>query len=239
MKAMSARTVFVGLLAGAVLAGALYVLTPALARAGAGDGTAVPPLNASVTADDDLGQAVLAGGCFWGMETVFQHVNGVRKVFSGYAGGAKSTANYQATSTGRTEHAESVHIFYDPDEVSYAELLRIYFSVAHDPTQVDRQGPDTGHEYRSEIFALNATQRRIARAYITQLDGAGVFSKPIATTVSVIRPDEFYRAEDYHQNYAERHPNSLYIQFNDVPKVHALAREFPGYYRDSPALSGD
>lgn len=178
-------------------------------------------------------EAVLAGGCFWGMQMVFEHVKGVTHVVSGYAGGSAGTANYQASSSGLTNQAESVRITYDPGQITYSQLLRIYFSVAHDPTQINRQGPDTGHEYRSEIFALNAAQARVAKAYIKQLNHAGVFDKPIATQVARLEISHFYPAEAYHQNYGARHPDSLYIRINDAPKVAALKQRFHQFYRSS------
>lgn len=177
--------------------------------------------------------AVLAGGCFWGMELVFAHVDGVLNVASGYAGGKPDTAQYRAVASGTTQHAESVRITYDPAQVRYTELLRVYFSVAHDPTQVNRQGPDVGPQYRSAIFAVNADQARLARAYIRQIENADVFDAPVATEVS--RLDRFYPAEAYHQNYAARHPESRYIQIYDVPKLKALERKFAQLYRARPA----
>lgn len=229
----TARTLLVTLLTG----GALYGIAQTLpAHAGTRHYAAIPA--PAMTLKTETGtQAVFAGGCFWGMEMVFQHVVGVREVVSGYAGGSKATAHYYDTSTGRTGHAESVHIFYDPKTISYGQLLHIYFSVAHDPTQVDRQGPDVGPQYRSEIFALNSAQKKVATAYIRQLDRADVFSRAIATHVKQIQPDQFYPAERYHQNYGFNHPNSLYILINDRPKVHSLAEHFPAIYRATPQLA--
>lgn len=196
--------------------------------------TKVPPAKQILaTAKPSPQQAVLAGGCFWGVEMVFSHVDGVLKVVSGYAGGEASTASYSEVSTGRSGHAESVRITYDPAEVSYTDLLRIYFSVAHDPTQVNRQGPDIGPQYRSEIFATGADQVRLARAYIQQLEAAEVFGDPIATQVT--RLEHFYPAEDYHQNYGRLHPNSLYIRFHDLPKLQALQQTFASVYKEVPA----
>jgi peptide-methionine (S)-S-oxide reductase len=173
--------------------------------------------------------AVLAGGCFWGMEGVFEHVKGVLDVVSGYAGGKAMTADYETVSTGTTGHAESVRITFDPSQVSYATLLKIYFSVAHDPTELNRQGPDVGPQYRSEVFATNDEQARVARAYIAQLDSAGVFDAPIVTKVSAL--DAFYPAEAYHQDYMLHHPDQPYIVFNDRPKVEHLKKDFPALYR--------
>ena len=172
--------------------------------------------------------AVVAGGCFWGIQAVYQHMRGVKKAVSGYAGGEKSTAHYQMVGTGRTGHAESVQIFYDPAVVSYGQLLRVFFSVAHDPTTLNRQGPDDGPQYRSAIFFQDAEQEKIARAYIAQLDQAHVFKSPIVTEVT--RLPAFYEAEDYHQDYATLHPDDSYIVVNDAPKVANLKKLFPEIY---------
>jgi peptide-methionine (S)-S-oxide reductase len=179
---------------------------------------------------------VLSGGCFWGIQAVFQHVAGVKQVLAGYSGGEKSTASYAAVSTGTTGHAESVQIRFDPAKTSYGDILRIFFSVGLDPTEVDRQGPDAGPQYRSEIFYENEMQRRIATSYIEQLDGAHVFDKPIATRVD---PDKgFYPAEAYHQDYLINHPNSLYILVNDLPKIEKLKLLFPEKYIRDPIKVG-
>ena len=172
--------------------------------------------------------AVFAGGCFWGVQAVFQHVKGVITATSGYSGGSAKTADYEIVSTGQTGHAESVQIVYDPSEITYGELLRVFFSVAHDPTQRNRQGPDEGTQYRSAIFFANEEQKRIAQAYIAQLDQAKVFSRPIVTQVVPLQG--FYPAEAYHQNYAALHPNQPYIVFNDAPKVEHLRQVFPELY---------
>lgn len=172
--------------------------------------------------------AVVAGGCFWGVQAVFQHVKGVITATSGYSGGSAKTADYEIVSTGQTGHAESVQIVYDPSEITYGELLRIFFSVAHDPTQRNRQGPDEGTQYRSAIFFSNQEQKRVAEAYIAQLDQAKVFSHPIVT--QVVPLEGFYPAEAYHQNYAALHPNQPYIVFNDAPKVEHLRQVFPDLY---------
>src|SRR5215469_2684418 len=178
--------------------------------------------------------AVLAGGCFWGVQGVFQHVDGVTSAVSGYAGGSKDTANYHTVSTGSTGHAESVRITFDPQRISYGRILQIYFSVAHDPTELNRQGPDEGTQYRSAIFPINAEQARVAAAYIAQLNAAHVFAAPIVTK---IEPDKaFYPAEAYHQNYLALHPEQPYIAFNDLPKIAALKQLFPSLYRDVPVL---
>ncbi|OPX11709.1 peptide-methionine (S)-S-oxide reductase MsrA [Mycobacterium sp. AT1] len=180
--------------------------------------------------------AVLAGGCFWGVQGVFQHVKGVTMAESGYAGGQQATADYETVSTGTTGHAESVRITYDPAQVSFGKLLQIYFSVVQDPTQLDRQGPDEGTQYRSAIFAQDATQQRIADAYVAQLSAAKVFPAPIVTTVE---PNTgFFPAEQYHQDYLNSHPTSSYIAANDMPKVAALEQLFGGDYRAQPVLVG-
>ncbi len=181
-------------------------------------------------------KAVIAGGCFWGVQAVFQHVKGVSNAVSGYAGGQAGTANYNAVSSGRTGHAEAVEITYDPRQVSYGQLLQIYFSVAHDPTQLNRQGPDHGTQYRSAVFPANDGQRKVAEAYIAQLNKSGVYPKTLATTVEPLQA--FYPAENYHQDYLVRNPNSLYIVINDVPKVENLAKTFPDWWRDKPVLVG-
>lgn len=191
------------------------------------------PANASA-APAAQEKAVIAGGCFWGVQAVFQHVKGVSNAVSGYAGGQANTANYNAVSSGRTGHAEAVEITYDPKQVSYGQLLQIYFSVAHDPTQLNRQGPDHGTQYRSAVFPANDSQRKVAEAYIAQLNKTGVYPKPLATTIEPLQA--FYPAEDYHQDYLVRNPNSMYIVINDVPKVENLAKTFPDAWRDKPVL---
>ncbi|AZG77695.1 peptide-methionine (S)-S-oxide reductase MsrA [Methylocystis rosea] len=178
---------------------------------------------------------VLAGGCFWGVQGVFQRVKGVSRAVSGYAGGAKETARYEKVSQGDTGHAESVEVTYDPKTVSLGELLRVYFSVAHDPTQLNRQGPDAGAQYRSAIFVANADQDKTARDYIAQLSKAKVLSAPIVTTLEPLKA--FYPAEPYHQDYLVRHPAQPYIVYNDLPKIEDLKRLFPTLYRESPALT--
>ena len=182
-----------------------------------------------VSATRGKATAVLAGGCFWGVDAVFKHVKGVEKVVSGYSGGDAATAEYETVSSGSTGHAESVKITYDPSQVRFSELLRIFFSVATDPTQLNRQGPDTGPQYRSVIFYTNDEQKQVAQGYIQQLDKAGVFSRPIVTQVVPFKA--FYPAEAYHQNFLERHPDYPYIVFNDLPKLRALKKEFPEIYR--------
>ncbi len=191
-----------------------------------------PPLVNDAETTGPMQTAVLAGGCFWGIQAVYQHVRGVREVLAGYAGGDKANAHYAAVLSGRTGHAESVQIVFDPQQVSYGELLQIYFSVAHDPTQLNRQGPDLGTQYRSAIFYTDEAQKRIAQAYISQLHEAKIFRRPIVTMVT---PNSgFYPAEDYHQDYLINHPRDPYIVINDLPKVRNLKTLFPGAYRDPP-----
>jgi len=193
-----------------------------------------PPAVDQATGAATSEKAVIAGGCFWGVQAVFQHVKGVSLAVSGYAGGKADTADYDTVSGGRTGHAEAVEITYDPRQVSYGQLLQIYFSVAHDPTQLNRQGPDRGTQYRSAVFPANGEQREIAQAYIAQLNRAKAYPKALATTVEPLQA--FYPAEDYHQDYLVRHPHSMYIMVNDIPKVGNLAKTFPDRYRDKPAL---
>lgn len=181
--------------------------------------------------------AVIAGGCFWGVQGVFQHVKGVSGAVSGYAGGSEQAARYDDVGLGNTGHAEAVRISYDPRQISYARLLQIFFSVAHDPTQLNRQGPDTGTQYRSTIFAQNLEQARIAQAYIAQLTQAKTFgNRPVVTTIELQK--RFYPAEAYHQDFLTRHPDHPYIVINDIPKVDNLKRLFPAVYRAQPALVG-
>jgi peptide-methionine (S)-S-oxide reductase len=216
---------------------ALVALAPALASC-AESATVIPApaLDEPAAAGGGSETAVLAGGCFWGVQAVFQHVKGVSQVVSGYAGGASSTAQYETVSGGRTGHAESVKITFDPRQVSYGRILQVYFSVAHDPTQLDRQGPDHGTQYRSDIFAMNETQRRIAQQYVAQLDQSGAFGRPIVTRIDPF--SGFYPAEGYHQDFATLHPDHPYIAYNDLPKIENLKRVFPDLYRDAPVLVG-
>ena len=179
--------------------------------------------------------AVFAGGCFWGVQGVYQHTKGVTNAVSGYAGGASNTANYERVGIGDTGHAESVQITFDPRQVTYGQLLQIFFSVAHDPTQLNRQGPDTGAQYRSTIFAANAEQAAAAKAYIAQLDQAHVFKKRIVTTIETGRA--FYAAEKYHQDFLVRNPTYPYIVYNDLPKIENLKRLLPQFYRAAPVLT--
>ncbi|WP_422823446.1 peptide-methionine (S)-S-oxide reductase MsrA [Variovorax rhizosphaerae] len=213
-------------------AGALWLHSPGHAAEAA---VVVPAPSTDPATGDTTATAVLAGGCFWGVQGVFQHVKGVTNAVSGYAGGDESTANYETIGSGRTGHAESVRISYDPRQVSFARLLQIYFSVAHDPTQLNRQGPDTGTQYRSTIFAQNVEQARIAQAYIAQLTQAKTFgSKPMVTTIELQK--RFYPAEAYHQDYLTLHPTNEYIVYNDLPKIDNLRKLFPDRYSVKPVL---
>jgi peptide-methionine (S)-S-oxide reductase len=189
----------------------------------------MPATDEAVAPGASLRTAVVAGGCFWGIQDVFQHVKGVVNATSGYSGGTAATAHYAVVSSGTTEHAESVQITYDPKQITYGQLLRVFFAVGHDPTQLDRQGPDTGVQYRSVIFYRDAEQQRVAEAYLAQLREAKIFPRSIVTRVTPLKA--FYEAEDYHQDYARRHPHDLYILYNDAPKVEHLQREFPELYR--------
>lgn len=191
-----------------------------------------PPSMNEKGGDGKLQTAVLAGGCFWGVQGVFEHVKGVHRVVSGYSGGEKSTADYETVSRGSSGHAESVQITYDPREVSYGDLLQVYFSVAHDPTQLNRQGPDSGTQYRSAIFFADESQRKVAADYIAQLNAAHVFAAPIVTRVDALR--RFYPAEGYHQDFLINNPSHPYIVYNDLPKIRNLQRVLPQLYRDAP-----
>jgi peptide-methionine (S)-S-oxide reductase len=194
-----------------------------------------PPAVDNPKASGPVETAVLAGGCFWGVQGVFEHVRGVHKVIAGYAGGERSTAEYDRVGTGSTGHAESVKIIFDPANISYGQILQIAFSVVLDPTQLNRQGPDVGTQYRSVIFYANDDQKRIAEAYIAQLDQAHVFARPIVTQVDPLKG--FYEAEGYHQDYLINNPTNLYVQTYDVPKVENLKRTFPELYRGQPVLA--
>jgi len=187
-----------------------------------------PAVDAPLATSKSEQTAVVSGGCFWGIQAVFQHVKGVIGATSGYSGGAAKTAEYELVSNGDTGHAESVKIVYDSSQITYGQLLRVFFSVAHDPTQLNRQGPDTGSQYRSSIFYGNEEQKRIAEAYIAQLDNAKVFPRRIVTQVVALKA--FYPAEAYHQNYAALHPDNPYIVYNDAPKVAHLQQQFPDLY---------
>jgi len=194
-----------------------------------------PTVDEKVAGKSGQETVVLAGGCFWGVQAVFQHVKGVISATSGYSGGPAKAAEYEVVSTGTTGHAESVKIVYDPSQITYGQLLKIFFSVAHNPTELNRQGPDEGTQYRSVIFYGNDEQKSIAQAYIAQLDQAKMFPRPIVTQVVALKA--FYPAEAYHQNYATLHPNNPYIVYNDLPKVANLREQFPNIYRAS--ISGN
>ena len=218
---------------------ALAVIAPlaALSRPSSREPTVVPEaaVTSRLSAAPGLQTIVLAGGCFWGIEAVFEHIKGVTDAVSGYAGGTKEQADYETVSTGTTGHAESVKVTFDPTKVSLEKLLQVFFSVAHDPTQLNRQGPDVGPQYRSAIFFADEEQARVARAYIDQLTKAKVYSRPIVT--QVVKLQGFYAAEEYHQNFAERNPTYPYIVYNDAPKVANLKKQFPDLYRQETALA--
>jgi len=229
----SPRKIWSLALLGILPLGALLLLPPSV-QAGATQVVPPPAIDETVPAAATTETAVLAGGCFWGVQGVFQHVEGVTNAVSGYAGGDKSTAHYTSVEDGDTGHAESVEITYDPHKISYGKLLQLFFSVAHDPTQLNRQGPDSGTQYRSAIFAQTPEQRKVAAAYIDQLDRSGSFRRPLATKVE---PDKgFFPAEAYHQDFLAQNPSYPYIAINDLPKLRDLATMFPGLYRDKPVL---
>ncbi len=222
-----------GLLYGTAFA-ATFVLGATLLAKAAEPAVVIPPpaVDAAVPAGGGLQTIVLAGGCFWGVQGVFEHTKGVVQAVSGYSGGSKETAHYEMVGTERTGHAESVQITYDPKRISYGKILQIYFSVAHNPTELNYQGPDSGPSYRSAIFYANNGQKRIAEAYIAQLDKAHVFPATIVTKLEAFTG--FYPAENYHQDFLVLHPDYPYIVFNDLPKVENLKRLFPDYYRNTP-----
>jgi peptide-methionine (S)-S-oxide reductase len=219
--------------AGAIAALAIMAFAAAPLRA-AEEAVIIPAPSMDSQASDGTQTAVLAGGCFWGVQGVFQHTKGVVNALSGYAGGSKSTANYSSVSSGSSAHAEVVQIKYDPKQISYGKILQIFFSVVHDPTQLNRQGPDTGTQYRSAIFTTNDEQKNVADAYIAQLNAAKVYRKPIVTKVGPL--EAFYPAEAYHQDYLTLHPNQPYIAFNDLPKVENLKKIFTQNYSEKPTL---
>jgi peptide-methionine (S)-S-oxide reductase len=218
----------------AVALSAAIVVFPLAARAKKGIEIPAPAIDASLAQTSGQESVVFAGGCFWGIQAVFQHVNGVVSATSGYSGGEAKTADYEVVSTGRTGHAESVKVVFDPSQITYGQLLHVFFSVAHDPTELNRQGPDEGSQYRSVVFYSSPDQLRITKAYIEQLNAAHVFKHEIVTQLVPLK--EFYPAEAYHQNYATVHPDSMYIRFNDAPKVENLKKDFPQMYRESPNL---
>jgi peptide-methionine (S)-S-oxide reductase len=219
----------------AAAVGALAVTAFALAPLKAAeDAVVIPPPTADVPASDGIQTVVLAGGCFWGVQGVFEHTAGVVSAVSGYSGGSQMNAQYELVSTGTTGHAESVQVKYDPKQISYGKVLQIFFSVAHDPTQLNRQGPDTGTQYRSAIFTTSDAQKKAAEAYIAQLDAAKVFGKPIVTKIGSLQA--FYPAESYHQDYLTLHPSQPYIAYNDLPKIENLKKLFAENYQEKPTL---
>ncbi len=229
------RSQFSRLSLSAAAIGALALATLAVTPSRAAEeAVVIPPPSVDAKEADGIQTAVLAGGCFWGVQGVFQHTAGVINAVAGYSGGTKSTADYDQVSTGRTAHAEAVEIKYDPKKISYGKILQIFFSVVHDPTQLNRQGPDVGPQYRSAVFAANDEQKKVVDAYIAQLNAAKVFKKPIATKVDKLQA--FYAAEDYHQDYMTTHPNQPYIVFNDLPKVENLKKIFADNYIAKPTL---
>ncbi|HWG36170.1 MAG TPA: peptide-methionine (S)-S-oxide reductase MsrA [Terriglobales bacterium] len=232
---MNWRTGFSALLA-VLLSGVLvaWMLRQAPATSSVGRLPA-PKLDQPRAPESSRESVVFAGGCFWGVQSVFEHVRGVVAATAGYAGGQASTAQYETVSTGTTGHAESVHVVFDPSQVSFGELLEVYFSVAHNPTELNFQGPDVGSQYRSEIFYTRPEQARIAKAYILQLEAAHDYSCPIVTTLAPL--PGFYPAEAYHQDYAAHHPDDLYIRINDAPKLVALQKVWPEYFSAHPAPS--
>lgn len=213
----------------ALVIAAVSVLAPLNVHAETAVKIAPPSAQAAPTGHTEI--AVLAGGCFWGIQAVYQHIKGVKNAVSGYSGGDPAGANYRMVSAGTSGHAESVQVTFDPRVVSYGQILQVYFSVAHDPTQLNRQGPDSGTQYRSEIFPQSEAQAKTARDYIAQLDEAKAFPSPIVTKIGTVKA-AFYRAEDYHQDYAIKHPMQPYIMFNDAPKVMNLKATFPELWRD-------
>jgi peptide-methionine (S)-S-oxide reductase len=213
------------------LAMTAFALSPSRA---AEDAVVIPAPEADVPASDGIQTAVLAGGCFWGVQGVFQHTKGVVSAVSGYAGGSQMNAKYELVSTGTTGHAESVRIKYDPQKISYGKILQIFFSVVHDPTQLNHQGPDTGTQYRSAIFTTSDAQRKVAQAYIAQLDAAKVFPRSIVTRIGPL--EGFYPAEAYHQDYLTLHPSQPYIAYNDLPKIENLKKIFAENYQEKPTL---
>ena len=222
-----------------VLAGVIALPVTALVAQTQGvvaaeEAVAIPAPVVDATMEKGLATAVVAGGCFWGVQGVFQHVDGVEKAVSGYAGGTVANPDYHAVSSGSTGHAEAVQITYDPAKVSYGKLLQIFFSVAHDPTQLNRQGPDTGTQYRSAIYTTDPEQAKVAEAYVDQLDAASKWPEPIVTEIKPL--EVFYPAEDYHQDYATLHPDQPYIFYNDLPKIANLHEMFPDVWRDTPKL---
>jgi peptide-methionine (S)-S-oxide reductase len=224
-----------GLIGTSLFALAVVAMLPLMRAHSESAAVKIDPPAVDAAPAEGLQTAVLAGGCFWGIQAVFQHTKGVTSAISGYAGGDKKDASYELVSAARTGHAEAVQITYDPRVISYGKVLQIFFSVAHDPTELNRQGPDSGPQYRTEIFPQTDEQAKIAKAYVAQLDAAKVFPKPIVTKTGTMKA-AFYPAETYHQDYATLHPNNPYIAINDAPKVENLRRMFPAAFRDKPVL---
>lgn len=229
MRSFSLRRTSIALAAASVLA-LSYIASSRAAE----EAFIIPAPTSDAAPTDGMKTLVLAGGCFWGVQGVYQHTNGVVNAVSGYAGGQARTANYETVSSGTTGHAESVKITYDPRKVTLGKLLQIYFSVVHDPTQLNRQGPDSGTQYRSTVFTSDPQERKVVEAYIAQLNAANVYKKKIATTLEPLQA--FYPAEDYHQDYLTLHPNQPYIAFNDLPKIENLKKIFGNDYREKPVL---
>jgi len=230
-------TVLPGIAVGAAVLTLLALASPlASVQADSAPRTLPPPALDVAPSQAGLQTAVFSGGCFWGVQGVFEHVKGVTQAVSGYTGGHVADPGYGQVSSGATGHAESVSVTFDPNQVSYGKLLQIFFSVALDPTQVDRQGPDRGTQYRSELFVRSPEQERVARAYVAQLEAAHVFNRPIATRIDPAGP--FYPAEAYHQDYLDRHPDAPYIAINDMPKVRSLQALFPASWQAAPVTAG-
>ena len=226
-------------LAVTLAAAAVAILVPLsgmMRPASAEQATVIPPpaKDEPLAASSGTETAIFSGGCFWGVQAVYQHTDGVISAVSGYSGGEKGTAIYEVVTNGTTGHAESVEVTYDPSKISYGKLLQIFFSVAHNPTQLNYQGPDRGTQYRSAIWTTNESQADVAKAYIAQLDAAKAFGDPIVTEVNPL--EAFYPAEDYHQDYATLHPDNMYIVINDLPKIENLKSVFPEVYREQPVL---
>ena len=221
-------------LSAAAIGALVYAAFAVMPSRAAEDAVKIPPPAADAQGSDGIQTAVLSGGCFWGVQGVFQHTAGVTSAVSGYAGGSQMTATYDQVSGGNTGHAESVQLKYDPKKISYGKILQIFFSVAHDPTQLNRQGPDSGTQYRSAIFTTSDEQKKVADAYIAQLNAAKIYGKPIVTKVSPLQG--FFAAEAYHQDYLTLHPNQPYIAYNDLPKVENLKKLFADNYIEKPTL---
>jgi peptide-methionine (S)-S-oxide reductase len=221
-------------LSAAAIGALVYAAFAVMPSRAAEDAVKIPPPAADAQGSDGIQTAVLSGGCFWGVQGVFQHTAGVTSAVSGYAGGSQMTATYDQVSGGNTGHAESVQLKYDPKKISYGKILQIFFSVAHDPTQLNRQGPDSGTQYRSAIFTTSDEQKKVADAYIVQLNAAKVYSRPIVTKVGPLQG--FFPAEAYHQDYLTLHPNQPYIAYNDLPKVENLKKLFADNYIEKPTL---